>query len=75
MSPMQFEMRGALRRLGLPEDGPATEAVTLMAITPWFQALVSTAHIPRITPEEAEEIGRAVTATLLLLARKKEFRK
>jgi DNA-binding transcriptional MerR regulator len=75
MSPMQFEMRDALRRLGLPEDGPATEAVTLMAITPWFQALVSTGRIPRITPENAEEIGRAVTATLLLLARKKEFRK
>jgi len=38
MSPIQFEMRDALRRLGLPEDGPATEAVTLMAITPWCSA-------------------------------------
>lgn len=75
MSPLQFEMRDALRRLGLPEDGPATEAVTLMAITPWFQALVTTGRIPRITPEEAEEIGRAVTASLLKLARRKEFRK
>ena len=75
MSPLQFEMRHALRRLGLPEDGPATEAVTLMAITPWFQALVTTGRISRITPEEAEEIGSAVTASLLKLARKKEFRK
>ena len=54
---------------------PATEAVTLMAITPWFQALVTTGRIPRITAEEAEEIGRAVTASLLKLARRKEFRK
>ena len=28
-----------------------------------------------LTPEEAEEIGRAVTASLLKLARRKEFRK
>jgi hypothetical protein len=75
MSPLQFEMRDALRKLGLPEDGPATEAVTLMAITTWFQALVTTGRIPSITPEEAEEIGRAVTASLLKLARRKEFRK
>jgi DNA-binding transcriptional MerR regulator len=75
MSPLQIEMRHALRRLGLPEDGPATEAVTLMAITPWFQALVTTGRISRITPEEAEEIGGAVTASLLKLARRKEFRK
>ena len=75
MSPLQLEMSDALRRLGLPEDGPATEAVMLMAITPWFQALVTTGRIPRITPEEAEEIGRAVTASLLRLARRREFRK
>ena len=75
MSPVQFEMRDALRRLGLPEEGPATEAVTLMAITPWFQALIESGRISRITQEEAEEIGRAVTASLLMLARRKEFRK
>lgn len=75
LSPLQLEMRDALRRLGLPEDGPPVEAVTLMAIAPWFQALVTTSRIAQITPTEAEEIGNAVTASLLKLARRKEFRK
>lgn len=75
LSTLQIEMREALRCLGLPEDGPATEAVTLIAIAPWFQALVTTGRIARITPQEAEEIGRAVTASLHKLARRKEFRK
>jgi hypothetical protein len=79
LTPLQNEMKSALQRLGLPDDGPATEAVTLMAITPWFQALVQSDRIARITPEEADEIGRAVTASLIKLSRRlsrrKEFRK
>ncbi|WP_161957330.1 hypothetical protein [Aestuariivirga litoralis] len=75
LTPLQNEMKTALQRLGLPEDGPATEAVILMAITPWFQALVQSDRISRITPEEADEIGRAVTASLIKLSRRKEFRK
>lgn len=75
MSSLQREMGDALRRLGLPAEGPPVEAVTLIAIAPWFQALVTTERLSRITPEEAEEIGRAITASLLRLARRKEFRK
>ena len=75
MSSLQREMSDALRRLGLPADGPPVEAVALIAIAPWFQALVTTERLSRITPEEAEEIGRAITASLLRLARRKEFRK
>ena len=30
---IQHEMKSALRKLGLPEDGPATEEITLLAIT------------------------------------------
>jgi hypothetical protein len=33
-------MRDALRRLGLPEDGPAIEQLTLLAIAPWCQVFV-----------------------------------
>ena len=28
---IQHEMKSALRKLGLPEDGPATEEITLLA--------------------------------------------
>lgn len=72
---LQIEMKAALQQLGLPEDGPATEAVTLMAITPWFQALVQSDRISRLTSEEADEIGRAVTASLIKISRRKDFRK
>lgn len=75
MFSVRREMSDALRRFGLPAEGPPVEAVTRVDITPWFQVLVSTERLSRITPEEAEEIGRAITASLLRLARRKEFRK
>jgi hypothetical protein len=64
-SSLQSELRGALRRLGLPADAPAVEQVTLIAIAPWCQVLVESSRLPRITVEEAEEVGRAITASLL----------
>jgi hypothetical protein len=70
LSGIQAEMRDALRRLGLPEDGPAHEQLTLLAVAPWCQVLVESRRLSRLTIEEAEEIGRAVTAGLLLVARK-----
>ena len=70
LSGIQAEMRDALRRLGLPEDGPAVEQVTLLAVAPWCQVLVESRRLSRITIEEAEEIGRAITASLLTITRK-----
>ena len=63
-------MREALRRLGLPEDGPAVEQLTLLAVAPWCQVLVESRRLSRLTIEEAEEIGRAITASLLTVTRK-----
>lgn len=74
-SSMQLEMRDALKRLGLPQDGPATEEITLIAIAPWFQALVGTDHLRRMTLDEAEEIGRAVSASIATLIMKKGSKK
>jgi hypothetical protein len=70
MSSVQVELREALRRLGLPEDGPAVEQLTLIAVAPWCQVLVESRRLSRLTIEEAEEIGRAVTASLLTVAKK-----
>jgi hypothetical protein len=64
------ELREALRRLGLPEDGPAVEQLTLIAVAPWCQVLVESRRLQRVTIEEAEEIGRAVSASLLTVAKK-----
>jgi hypothetical protein len=70
LSSVQVELREALRRLGLPEDGPAVEQLTLIAVAPWCQVLVENRRLSRLTIEEAEEIGRAVTASLLTVAKK-----
>jgi hypothetical protein len=70
LSSVQAELREALRRLGLPEDGPAVEQLTLIAVAPWCQVLVESRRLQRVTIEEAEEIGRAVSASLLTVAKK-----
>ena len=72
---IQQEMQSALRKIGLPEDGPATEEITLIAITPWFQALLQKDRIKSLTLEEAEEIGKAVSASLTKLILKRGERK
>jgi DNA-binding transcriptional MerR regulator len=72
---IQQEMQSALRKIGLPEDGPATEEITLIAITPWFQALLQKDRIRSLTLEEAEEIGKAVSASLTKLILKRGERK
>ena len=68
-------MRSALRKIGLPEDGPATEDITLLAITPWFQALMQKDRLRTLTLEEADEIGKAVSATLMKLILKRGERR
>jgi hypothetical protein len=69
-SGIQAEMRAAQRRLGLPEGGPAVEQLTLLAVAPWCQVLVESHRLSRLTIEEAEELGRAVTASLLAVTKK-----
>jgi hypothetical protein len=71
LSGIQAELRDSLRRLGLPEDGPAVEQLTLLAVAPWCQILVESRRLSRLTIEEAEEIGRAVTASLLTTVTRK----
>jgi len=72
---IQHEMKSALRKLGLPEDGPATEEITLLAITPWFQALLQRDRLRTLTLEEAEEVGQAVSASLTQLILKRGARR
>jgi len=72
---IQHEMKSALRKLGLPEDGPATEEITLLAVTPWFQALLQKDRLRKLTLEEAEEVGQAVSASLTQLILKRGERR
>jgi DNA-binding transcriptional MerR regulator len=72
---IQHEMKSALRKLGLPEDGPATEEITLLAITPWFQALLQKDRLRTLTLEEAEEVGQGVSASLTQLILKRGERR
>ena len=68
---IQQEMRQAFRKLGLPEDGPATEELTLLAIAPWFQILMEKRRMKTLTPEDAKDLGSAVTASLTQLILKR----
>ena len=72
---LQHEMKSALRKIGLPEDGPATEEITLLAITPWFQALLQKDRLRTLTLDEAEEVGQAVSASLTQLILKRGERR
>ena len=61
---IQQEMRMSLRKLGLPEDGPASEEIILMAVAPWFQILMDKRRLKSLSLEEADDLGKAVTASL-----------
>jgi hypothetical protein len=67
---IEAEMREFRRRLGLSDDAPLVEQLTVVAVAPWCQVYVKSDRLPRLTIEEAEEVGRAVTAGLLAVARK-----
>jgi hypothetical protein len=70
LSSLQAKAGEALRQLGLAEDAPAVEQRTLIAVAPWCQLLVDSGRLGRLTIEEAEAIGKAVTAALLTVTRK-----
>lgn len=74
LSKIKSEMKDALEKLGLPPEA-VTEEVTLVAIAPWCQVLVKSDRLSRITFEEAEEVGRTITANLLQLATGKARRR
>ena len=63
-SSIQREMKDALRRLDLPEDGPATEDFKLFALAPFCQVLITEERFQRLTVHEARELGEALTASL-----------
>lgn len=65
MSTLQADLRGAMRRLGLPEDTPPAQQVTLIAIGTFCQLIIETKRLKSLTADEAEEIGRAVAASLV----------
>jgi DNA-binding transcriptional MerR regulator len=71
MSGIQAEMAAALSKLGLSGHGPMTEELTLIAIAPWCQVLIEADRLSKITVEEAEEIGRAITGSILTIANRK----
>ena len=71
MSGIQAEMAAALSKLGMSGHGPMTEELTLIAIAPWCQVLIQADRLPKITVEEAEEIGRALTGSILTIANRK----
>lgn len=70
-SSIQSDLQDALDRLGVGSKGPITEELTLIAVATWCQVLVQTDRLQRLTMEEAEEVGRAITASLLKLATRK----
>jgi len=63
-SNIQREMREALRRLNLPDDGPATQDLKLIAIAPFCQVLITEERFQRLSVQEARELGDALTASL-----------
>ena len=67
---IQQEMRQALRKLGLSEDGP-NRRVNSLAIAPWFQILMEKRRMKSLTPEDAKDLGSAVTASLTQLILKR----
>jgi hypothetical protein len=67
LSSVQRELSDALLRLGVKPKEFATEELTLVVVAPWCQVSVQSDRIARITAEEAEDLGRAVTAAVLSL--------
>lgn len=65
MSGLQSDLGQAMRRLTGRDDAPRSEQVTLIAVATWCQLLVETTRLRKLTVDEAEEMGRLVTAALL----------
>jgi hypothetical protein len=65
MSGLQADLGQAMQRLTGRNDGPRAEQVTLIAVTTWCQVLVESSKLRKLTVDEAEAVGRLVTAALL----------
>lgn len=72
-SSIQMELRDAMDRLGLPADAPPMQQVTLIAIAPWCQLLIETERLKTLTADQADEVGRAIAASLLNPSIRKEI--
>jgi DNA-binding transcriptional MerR regulator len=70
-SSLQLELPSIMQRLGQPETAPQTDDLTRISITPWCQVLLATDRLPRLTIDEAEELGRAVTASMIRIISKR----
>jgi hypothetical protein len=73
VSSLQMELRDAMDRLGLPADAPPVQQVTLIAIAPWCQLLIETERLKTLTADQADEVGRAIAASLLNPSIRKEI--
>ncbi|MNC95422.1 hypothetical protein D3C83_125410 [compost metagenome] len=54
-----------MARLGLPPGTPTTQQLTLIVLSQWCRVLIETDRLARLTVDEAEELGRILTASLL----------
>jgi DNA-binding transcriptional MerR regulator len=70
-SSMQLELPSIMHRLGQTDAAPQTEDLTRITITPWCEVLLATDRLPRLTIDEAEELGRAVTASVIRILAKR----
>ena len=70
-SSMQLELPTLMHRLGQSEAAPQTEELMRISITPWCEVLLATDRLPRLTIDEAEELGRAVTASVIRILAKR----
>lgn len=70
-SSMQLELPTLMHRLGQSDAVPQTEELTRLSITPWCEVLLATDRLPRLTIDEAEELGRAVTASVIRILAKR----
>jgi DNA-binding transcriptional MerR regulator len=75
ISSMELELKSAMTKLGLPQDQPATEDLTLMVIAPWCQVLLTKNKLNQLTLQDAEDIGRSVTLNLARLIANKGMTK
>jgi len=72
MSSLQRNIEIAFEEMKNVSGGkPLIEELTLIAVTSWCQLLVQSDRIGRITINEAEAVGKSVTASLLSLNTRK----
>lgn len=68
---MQLELPSLMQRLDQPEEAPSTEDLTRISITALCEVLLATDRLPRLTIDEAEELGRAMTSSVIRILAKR----